>query len=92
MPDFIKLFILALVDASSLKLIIKRFTKFAGNTSHLIDVESPGLKLDWFYVISLFSTKVLKKFLENKSFKNLTTNREQEDSENVNADKHSSVT
>ena len=92
MPDFIKLFILALVDASSLKLIIKRFTKFAGNTSHLIDVESPGLKLDWCYVISLFSTKVLKKFLENKSFKNLTTTREQEDSENVNADKHSSVT
>ena len=55
-------------------------------------MESPGLKLDWCYVISLFSTKVLKKFLENKSFKNLTTNREQEDSENVNADKHSSVT
>lgn len=57
-----------------------------------MDVESPGLKLNWCYVISFFSTKDLKKFVENKSFKNLTTNRDQEDSENVNADKHSSVT
>ena len=57
-----------------------------------MDVESPGLKLDWCYVISFFSTKDLKKFLENKSFKNLTTNKEQKVSENVNADKHSSVT
>ena len=55
-------------------------------------MESPGLKLEWCYVISAFSTKVLKKFVENKSFKNLTTIRVQEDSENVNSDKHSSVT
>ena len=55
-------------------------------------MESPGLKLDWCDVISFFSTKDLKKFVENKSFKNLTTNKEQKVSENVNADKHSSVT
>lgn len=40
--------------------------------------ESPGLKLDWCGVISLFLKKS-KHFIKNKFFENLTTNREQGD-------------